>query len=496
MSLPKQQSGPAHVGKVINMTPEQIAGGSVPRWSDAVADLGSERALIAYIVRRPDEFAQVAHRLSPRDFYDRLNGFAWLAFEQLTGKGEPISMVSVAGMLRQQEYLQKSMPGADWDMVVAAYLEVEDRPDMLDRYIANIEDAALRVRLGDSAEQIKTLAADPTVAVDRLVEQAEGTVYSVTQRREPGGPSLLSDRLEAWVQEWTMGERDTRRPVTTGNQKLDTLLGGSERKEITILAGWQGSGKTTWMLSGIYNQISQKLRGALFSQEMRGQQEILAGLLQIKVGIHRKAIRRFDIPEKRYDDFMTATLNMREMVGNRLAIVDDEHPLTPTRLRTRLRRIEAEMGKLDFVWIDGIWLCQAEAPEARPDRPDLRLLKARFEINQYLVEEFIAVANDFDVAMFVTAQMNTDIYARQRKEPMLSDLSQGSGIRMTAQTILALHRPAIFDADNTHDLSEIWILKDRGGEGTGQKVAFDYDPSRNYYHEGVMTDVNLRGERD
>jgi len=140
--------------------------------------------------------------------------------------------------------------------------------------------------------------------------------------------------------------------------------------------------------------------------------------------------------------------------------MDDTTSLTPSQLRAKCRRIQAEHG-LDFVIVDYLQLMVTDTRQGSREQEVA-------EISRQLKR----LAKDLEIPVIALAQLSRGLESRADKRPMLSDLRESGDIENNADCVMFLFRDEYYSKENCSipNQAEIEIAKHRNGP-TGRAYA-------------------------
>ena len=136
--------------------------------------------------------------------------------------------------------------------------------------------------------------------------------------------------------------------VPSGFSDLDNLTSGLQPSDLVVIAGRPSMGKTSLAMNIVENAaIGSKLPVAVFSMEMPGQQLAMRMLASLgRINAHH--VRTGKLSK---DDWPRLTSAV-ELLDTAPIFIDDTPALTPVELRTRVRRLSREHGRLGMIVID------------------------------------------------------------------------------------------------------------------------------------------------
>jgi replicative DNA helicase len=415
----------------------------------------AEEAVIGSVLQKADHYHSVAEMLQPGDFSILFNGYCWWAFEELTKANEPIDLMTVADKLEEKGY-------EDATLRLSKLIKTVPDAANIEAYARMVRSAAMYIRIADAGRQIVDLVMDEKNRGfdEQVVDKCNQLLFEATEQRAHESTSILaainaySDRVEA-----ALGAEDYRvaRSVPTGFRGLDTHLKGFAPGELTVLAGADGMGKTSFALSIVRNIVNAGGRVVYFTLEM-STEEITRLLVAMEAGIPKDILRNpVRMSKEQYEAFVAASGNIGQWG---LHIIDKHKTLTPLQFRRELRSLLVKEG-IDLAVIDGLWLME----------PTTQMPKRNEAVNA-IVRDIIATLKECDRPGLLLHQYSSDVKPTGRKirPPTEYDLAESAGVRRNAQVILGMHRESHYKR-NGDRTTEIIIFKDRNGTATKGTVA-------------------------
>lgn len=435
-----------------------------------IANVEAEQAVIGAVLRDPQVYASVSEILQPGDFFLLWHGYLWHAFDRISGRGEPLDPITVADELQALNQYTDDTPYR-----LAQIAGSAPSADAAEAYARIVRDSATRLRGIQAADEIKKAFANRSKfrEIETAIDEANRLLFEATDQQLKRADTSMRGIVGAYFDEVEKARNSgAMRGIPYGYGNLDELLKSSVPGEITVIAGGEGMGKTTFCLGGIRALAKQMKTVAIFTLEMV-QAEIVASFIGMETGIAKRALKVYDLTDQQWGEFVHAS----SIVGGWDVHVIDEFPaLTPLQARRRLRTMmQAEGIPVDLVVIDGLWLMEYvdENGKVEPDRPRAVGL---------ILRDLIQIGRDFNVPIWITHQYNGDAWGRQDKRPIMKDLAESSGVRRNSQVILGLYRDTYYNISDGSNMTEVHVLKDRNGSGAqGQYVEFGFDAARNLF---------------
>jgi replicative DNA helicase len=406
----------------------------------------AEEAVIGAVMINPEAYYDVAQFLQADDFYIHRHRWIWQAFTRLHEQRTPIDFLTVTEELDQMGQLG--------EIGGPAYLTalINNVPSSLhaEAYGRVVEETAVRRRMLDAANLIAKVAYKEETGIDEVMNEAEKAIFGVSERRLTRDlqpiQNVLSDYYDRIDQLTRRGE-DTF-GVPSGFLDLDRLLGGMQPSDFLIIAGRPGTGKTAFMLTAAKNAAqTYKKHVAIFSLEMANEQ-LVQRLIAQETGIDTHHLRTGKLTEDEWPLFVHAI----EVLGDTRMFLDDTPGLTPLQLRTKSRRLHMEF-RLDLILVDYLQLMSG----------GMRIENRVQEVS-YISRNLKMLARELNVPVLAAAQLSRAIEQRADKEPQLSDLRESGSLEQDADVVMFIHRPDMYDRDNTRpNVAEIKVAKHRNG---------------------------------
>lgn len=437
-----------------------------------LADERNEQAVIGAVLQHPEVYPSVSEIIQAADFFFLRNGFIWHAIDTLSGRGESLDILSVSGFMETLE--NSPLKGNELDALLTDMMASCPDWHNAEEYARRVFNVSLRIRMIRASKDIEATALDKTITIDEVINRGDSLLYAATNRviEKPSGIKTATGAYYDKVERMLTEGRSIGTPY--GFSELDKLVGGAYPGEVTVVAGSEGMGKTTWMLSTIRNQIKNGNRIALFTLEMT-QEEITRNFIAMESGLYKDNLKAFKLAPPDWTKFVEAS---GVIGGWSLDVVDEFPTLSPVQLRRKLRKMLMS-EPIDVLFIDGLWLMQASEPT--DDRP-----KDVFTI----MRDLNIIARDFDIPIIIAHQYNADASKRGDKKPTIYDLAESAGVRRNAQVVIGLYRESYYDPNSVNTVTEGYILKDRNGRAQGKNAPFGYNEQYSRFEEGYVVYTN------
>jgi len=415
----------------------------------------AEEAVVGAVLINPEVYYDLAQFLQADDFYIHRHRWIWEAFTRLHEGRIPLDFLTVTEELERAGQLAEIGGPA----YLTALLNQVPTSLHAEAYGHMVEAEAIRRRMLTAANQIATLAYDQQEQVENVIEEAEKSIFSVSERRLRHDVLPISNVLSDY---YDRIDELARRPedifgVPTGFIDLDRMLAGLQPSDLLIIAGRPGQGKSGFLLSVAKNAaLLHKKHVAIFSLEMSNEQ-VVQRLLAQETGIDSQRLRTGKLNE---DEWPLLTHSI-EVLGDTHIYLDDTPAITPLQLRTKCRRLHMEFG-LDLVLLDYIQLMGG----------DVRTENRVQEVS-YISRNLKVLARELNVPVLAAAQLSRAVEQRTDKRPVLSDLRESGSIEQDADIVMFIYRPDQYEKDTVkQNVAEIIIAKHRNGPTGSVELVF------------------------
>lgn len=406
----------------------------------------AEEAVLGAVLINPEVYYEVAQILRPDDFYIVRNRWIWEAFTGLHESRSQIDYLTVIQKLEERgQILEVGGPA-----YITALINQTPTSMHAAAYAHMVEETSIRRRMLSAANDMARLAFDSGRTVDTIIDEAEKSVFSLSERRISHDLQPISTVLSSYYEriDQLAQRSDEIYGVPTGLYDLDKLLGGLQKSDLLIVAGRPGMGKTGFLLSVAKNAAQRhKKHVAVFSLEMSSEQ-LVQRLIAQETGIDTQRLRTGKLDDDEWPVFTHAI----EVLGDTHLWLDDTPAITPLQLRTKCRRLHLEFG-LDLVVVDYLQLMSG----------DLRIDNRVQEVS-YISRSLKVLARELNVPVLAAAQLSRAVEQRADKRPQLSDLRESGSLEQDSDIVMFINRPDALEKDNPRqNIAEIIVAKHRNG---------------------------------
>lgn len=420
------------------------------------ANIEAEEAILGGILLDPAAINTVADILTADAFYVVAHQQIYTAALELYHKDKPTDLMAVSTWLSDRKLLKKvgGMPK------LSQLLNRTVSAINIDRYTSLVLEKYQRRQLIAVANDIAAIGYDNAIELETVLNTSEEKIFNLTvNKQDKFQPLPIADCLASVFNKIEQGLSPA---IPTGLDNLDALIGGLVKQDLIVIAARASMGKT-WLACHLANHIAteQQKPVVFFSAEMSSEQ-LTKRFLSIHTGIDSHRLMHNQIYEDEYDVLATGLTRLAE-----LPIIIDDSPatqLTPSKVRSVLRRIRSQRGELGLVVLDYI---QKLGDRAAGNRAQT---VGKFS------GAFKDIAKEFDVPFVALAQINRGVESQANKRPLMSDIKDSGDIEQDMDLGLLLYRDEYYNQDTeTPGIMEIIVGKNRNGSTGTCRV--DFDPS-------------------
>tara|TARA_R110002073_G_scaffold288119_1_gene452865 strand:- start:19 stop:1353 length:1335 start_codon:yes stop_codon:yes gene_type:complete len=391
-------------------------------------------------------------------FYYKDNQTVWKAIKEIYKSGEPIDVITVTNRVKDtspDETMGYFITGLPMEIATTANAEYHAKiiwERHIQREAAKTANKLYKTSFTDY-EKLDTTLQKHSRLIDELkdLQPTKKTDIDV----------ILSNTLS--------NLKNGSNIIPFGLQQLDYPAGGMTRKEVTVLGGRPGHGKTTLAINIVRSLIAQGYKVMLFNREMSNEEVMKKIIIMESKDIEYSKIRKNKLTDEEITEVELLSENIDKKYEN-LIMYDNIRKLSEAML-------EISRYKPDVVLDDYIQLIQVDDIEER-----------RFQIES-IMYEYKWICKKENCSAILVSQLNREIEKRIDPKPRLSDFAESGVIEQTAETAIMPFYGWNFD-NESHDRYEIEIIvpKSRYGtigtyvmgfNGNRCKFYFDRDDAKN-----------------
>ena len=400
-------------------------------------NIEAEKSVLAACMLNQEAIEEVAPKLVKENFYRIAHQRIYESMMDLYVRHIPIDHISLADNLKAMGQLE-AVGGK------AYLIELADNTFALTNWQNHLEIVKRTSILRDlirASGEIEALAYDAPDDLGVVVEEAEKTLFHVTEKRVSSAFKRMDVLLTEAFEELTKlaEQKDAMAGIPSGFKDVDDLFHGFRGGDLVILAARPGVGKTSFALNLATNAAKAGATVTFLSLEMSAAQ-LVQRILCAEARVNLSRLRAGQVQESDWG-----------------AIADASNTLS----------------KLDM-FID--------------DTPSLSILelraKARRELRSAEISRGLKVlAKEMDMPVIALSQLSRAVEMRGKKRPMLSDLRESGSIEQDADIVMFIDRSMDeieAESEDRPDLgsAELIVAKHRNGPTRDIPLAFNAEYTR------------------
>ncbi|MFH1047186.1 MAG: replicative DNA helicase [Patescibacteria group bacterium] len=387
-------------------------------------NIEAEQSFLGSLLVDRDAILKVADMLREDDFYKPAHGDIYEAILDLHAKREPIDLLTLANRLSEAGKLE-SVGGRTYLMELTTIVPTAAH---VKNYAEIIQKKATLRRLQSAAGDIINMSYDEIEDVDGMLDDAEQTIFKVSQKYMKTSFTPLKDALDGAFEriDELHREKGKLRGITTGYRDLDNLLGGLQKSDLIILAARPSVGKTSFALD-IARQaaVKSKLPVGIFSLEM-SKEQLVDRMICAEAGVDLWKLRTGNLSDRDDQGDFSRIGHALGALSEAPIFIDDTANVNIMEIRTKARRLQSEHG-LGMLVIDYLQLM-----ESRRTRDSDNRTQEVAEITRALK----GIARELDIPVIALSQLSRTTEMSKPAIPKLSHLRE-SGC-LTGDTLITL----------------------------------------------------------
>ncbi|WP_308226805.1 replicative DNA helicase [uncultured Prevotella sp.] len=414
-----------------------------------------EKVVLGALMIDKDAFSMVSETLRPETFYEPRHQKIYNAIQTLSVNENPVDIMTVVDELKREGTLE-DVGGAPYIVELSSHVASSAHIEYHAKILAQ---KFLARQLISYASVVETKAFDETQDIDELMQEAEGSLFELSQRNMKKDYTQVDPVITRAIEILQKASENAGglTGVPTGYEELDKKTSGWQSSDLVILAGRPAMGKTSFALSLAKNiAVDYNTPIAFFSLEMNNVQLVNRLISNVCEIPGSKMLNGQLSP----DEWERLDKNIRLLQGAPLYI-DDTPGLSIFELRTKARRLVREKG-VKIIMIDYLQLMNANG---------MRFGSRQEEVSK-ISQSLKGLAKELDIPIIALSQLNRTVENREGlegKRPQLSDLRESGAIEQDADMVLFVHRPEYYHiltdekGNDLRGMAQIIIAKHRKG---------------------------------
>ena len=414
-----------------------------------------ERAVLGALMIDKDAFSVVSEILHPETFYENRHQSIYAAIQTLSMNEKPVDIMTVVEQLKHDEKLA-DVGGPAYIVELSSHVASSANIEYHARILAQ---KYMARQLISFTSVIQTKAFDESQDVDELMQEAEGSLFELSQKNMRQDYTQIGPVLTQAIKilQQAAGNTNGLTGITTGYTDLDDKTSGWQKSDLVIIAGRPAMGKTAFALSLAKNiAVDAGIPVAFFSLEMSNVQ-LVNRLISNVSEVPGKKILNGQLDE---EEWKRLDRNIRRL-ENAPMYIDDTPGMSIFEMRTKARRLVREKG-VQIIMIDYLQLMNANGARFGSRQEEVSTISRSLK----------GLAKELDIPILALSQLNRSVESRETpegKRPQLSDLRESGAIEQDADMVLFVHRPEYYriyqdeKGNDLHGMAQIIIAKHRKG---------------------------------
>lgn len=422
-------------------------------------NLEAEQSVLGSLMIDKEAITKIADIIQPDDFYKDTNGMIFETMVELYERREPIDVVSLSNRLEEKGQLE-TIGGRSQLVSLANTVPTSSH---VVSYAGIVQKKATLRRMLEVASEITSLGYQETDNVDELLDKAEQSLFSVSQKYLKQNFIPIRSVLTEAFDRIDELHRDSGklRGIPTGFTDMDNLLAGLQKSDLIILAARPSVGKTSLALD-IVRQVAveNKISVGLFSLEM-SKEQLVDRLLCSQANVDLWKMKTGKLSE---DTDFTSIGHAMGILSEAPIYIDDSPLVNIMQIRTKARRLQSEHN-LGLIVLDYLQLMQG----------DMRTENRVQEISQ-ITRSLKGIARELNIPILALSQLSRAVESRTPPIPKLADLRESGSIEQDADVVMFIYRESMYKKDldpEQKNVTEIHVAKHRNGPTGIFQLYFD-----------------------
>jgi len=430
----------------------------------APQNLEAEASLLGAVLIDADALVKIADAVSVDDYFDPRHARIYEAILALYERRSVIDVLTLADQLKGTGFLDM-VGGPSYLTELTNFVPTAAH---VEQYAEIVAQKALRRRLIKASQEMTALGYDESKQLRELIEEAESTLFQVSQQHVKQSIVSLEKILEDSFDRLDELHKDKGkiRGVPTGFKDLDNVLAGLQRSDLFILAARPAMGKTALVLNLAHNVAVQAKEPVLFFSLEMSKEQLVDRLLSMESGVDAWALRTGNLTDQDFEKIGQAMGTLSEAK----IYIDDTPGITVSDLRTKARR-EAHQHGLGLIIVDYLQLMSGGSKFGGSDNR----VQEISEISRGLK----GVARELNVPVIALSQLSRSVESRSPQIPQLADLRESGSIEQDADVVAFIYREEYYNPDTENkNITTILIKKHRNGPVGNVDLYFEIDKQR------------------
>jgi len=410
----------------------------------------AEESVLGALMIDKNAIIKVVDILLPNDFYRGSHKDIYEAMVELYVKNEPIDIVSLSNRLKEKHLLEQ-IGGSSY--LTSLVNKVPSSSHVL-HYAKIIHQKKVLRDLIQASYEISELGWQESEDVDELIDKAEKSIFSISQRSASQEFESLKEGLVSAFERIDQLNKggDKLRGVSTGFPGLDNKLAGLQKSDMIIIAARPSLGKSSLALDIARNAaIKDNVAVGIFTLEM-SKEQVIDRLIASESGVDLWKIRTGHLSNEGDLDDFTLLRDAISRLSEAPIYIDDSPSPTVTQMRAMARRLQSK-ANLGLIIVDYLQLVTSKMNTDS-------MVQQVTDISRSLK----ALARELNLPVVVCSQLSRAIMQRPGQKPQLSDLRESGSIEQDSDVVLFIYREdRVKEETERKNIADIIIAKHRNG---------------------------------
>ena len=432
----------------------------------------AEQALIGGIIINLKSWNMISNYIHVNDFYRKEHKKIYKVISHLILHEKPIDIITVKEKLERENVIS-SIGGLNY--LIELSKNIPSSANIITYAEIVKEKSLLRKIIMESENIIENAFNSKNKTAKMILDEAEYAIFNMVKKKtkESENPQNINSILNKTINKI---EKLYLSPaeiigLPTGFIDFDKMTNGLQKSDLIIIAGRPSMGKTTFSMNIVENVIADKKKMVLFFSMEMPAESLTIKLLSSISKIKQNDIKTGSISNNDWPRLSSAI----EHLSSTKLLIDDTGELSLIDIRSKIRKVIREYGKLNLIVIDYLQLIRI-----------LNLNENRTTEVSLISRSLKILAREINIPIIVLSQLNRSLEQRTNKRPYMSDLRESGSIEQDADLIVFIYRDEVYNKEASNKgISEIIIGKQRNGPIGTIKLTFLSELARfeNYIKE-------------
>ena len=383
-------------------------------------------------------------------FYYKDSKVVWKVMHELYKSRSPIDIVTVADKCKDMYPKQKMA------YYVTSLTDEVPTSANIEHYAKIVWEKHIQREAAKTAQKLYSKSFSNYDTTNTTLEEHSKLIDELKQIQ----PSMKKD-IDVIVSDTVKTLSNGTNIIPFGMQQLDYPAGGMTRKEVTVIGGRPGHGKTTLAINIVRSLIAQGYKVMMFNREMSNEEMMKKMMVMESKILKYGKIRKNDLDDNDKKEISKVAELINDKYKN-LMMYDNVRSLSESM-------VEVSKYKPDIIIDDYIQLIQVNDIKER-----------RFQIEK-IMQEYKWISKKENCSSILISQLNREIERRMDPKPRLSDFAESGVIEQTAETAIITFYGWNFDNEKNDKYEmEMIIPKSRYGQIGTYVMGFNGNKCRFY----------------